>query len=315
VELIVLTRSRQIRRALHFGTTTVVLLATAVISVAAGAFWLGNQFHAQLQPQFGADVPRADLYVAVMREELEKESGSVKAALGVAHRDLDALALQLSELQARAIRIDALGVRLAESAGLDIDEFSFGKPPARGGAQPRDGGERNQIPDFVAALEELSRTLESRTQELEVLETSLLSERLARQTFPAGIPLVSGWISSRFGSRNDPITGARSFHYGVDFAGKRGSAVTAVAAGIVAFSGRRKGLGWVVEIGHGSGYATRYAHNLKNKVKVGQRIEKGQLVATLGSSGRSTGNHVHFEVLKNGKRLDPMKFIRAAKLP
>jgi murein DD-endopeptidase MepM/ murein hydrolase activator NlpD len=113
-----------------------------------------------------------------------------------------------------------------------------------------------------------------------------------------------------FGSRSDPMTGQRSRHFGVDFAGKRGSPIRAVAAGIVVFSGTRTGLGRVVEVDHGNGYMTRYAHNLKNLVTVGQRVAKAEHVALLGSSGRSTGNHVHFEILHNGKPLDPMPFIR-----
>jgi len=309
MELIVLTQRRRSQRALHFGTITLVLLIVAVLGIAVGSFWLGQQY----QELVAVDDPRPELYAAAMREEISHQRSTIDGALSGARRDLDALALQLSELQARAIRIDALGLRLAELAGLDVDEFSFGKPPARGGAEPSGEGAPNQVVDFVSALEELGRTLESRTQELAVLEASLLSGRLEKQTHLSGVPALSGWISSMFGRRNDPMTGVRGFHYGVDFAGKRGSAITAVAAGIVAFTGTRTSLGRVVEIDHGNGYRTRYAHNLRNLVKLGQRVDKGQIVAKLGSSGRSTGNHVHFEVLKNGKHLNPITFIRAAR--
>jgi len=307
MELIVLTRRRRIQRASHFGTPTLLLLLLAVIGLAGGAFWLGHQYR-------GLGViadPRPDLYAAALREEIQHQRSAVDGALANARHNLDALALQLSELQARAIRIDALGLRLAEVAGLDTGEFSFGKPPARGGAEPLADGPPNRAVDVVSALEELARTLESRTQELEALEASLLSGRLENQTQLTGLPTLTGWMSSVFGTRNDPLTGARSFHYGVDFAGKRGSPITAVAAGVVAFAGIRSGLGHTVEIDHGNGFRTRYGHNLKNLVKLGQRVDKGQTIAKLGSSGRSTGNHVHLEVLKNGKRLNPMNFIRA----
>ena len=309
MELIVLTRRHRSQRALHFGTLTVVSLCVVVLAIAAGSFWVGHHY----QTLVAVDDPRPVLYAAALREEIRQQRLTVNGALGGARRDLDALALQLSELQARAMRIDALGLRLAELAGLDAEEFSFGKPPARGGVELPSDAEPNHSGDIIGALKELARTLESRTQELEALEASLLSGHAKEQTALTGRPSLSGWISSVFGPRNDPITGARSFHVGVDMAGKRGSPIVAAAAGIVAFVGTRTGLGLLVEIDHGKGYRTRYAHNLQNEVKIGQRVDKGERIATLGSSGRATGNHLHFEVIKNGKHLDPMTFIRAAK--
>ncbi len=309
MELIVLTRRRRIQRAVHVGGPLVALGAVAGVGLLAGAVWLGFKLH---EPLMTAD-PRPDLYAAAMRREVDEQKSRVDTALGEARHDLDALALRLSELQARAIRLDALGGRLVALGGLDQAEFSFGAAPPRGGPAPSGPGEPNRVPDFVAALEELERILELRGQELAALESSLLSGRLADATRPEGRPLLGGWISSTFGFRSDPLTGERSMHYGIDFAGKRGSPVRAVAAGIVVFSAARAGLGRVVEIDHGNGYLTRYAHNLKNLVKVGQRVDKGEAIAQLGSSGRSTGNHVHFEVLHEGRPLDPMPFIRAAR--
>lgn len=309
MELIVLTRRRRIQRAMHLGPVVVALLAGVGLALCAGAFWVGLT----LEVRPALPDPRADLHAAAMHKELAGQKMRVDDAVASARRDLDALALRLSELQARAIRIDALGERLVEMSGMDPDEFSFGEPPPRGGQAPAGDPEPNQVPDFVAALEGLASVLDMRVQELAALETSLVSGRLAQATTLAGSPLPGGWISSRFGARNDPITGQRSRHYGVDFAGKRGSPIRAVAAGIVIFSGTRSGLGRVVDIDHGNGYVTRYAHNLKNLVAMGQRVDKGEYVALLGSSGRATGTHVHFEVLHNGKPLDPMPFIRAGR--
>lgn len=306
MELIVLTRQRRIQRAVHLGPTVSGLLAVSVLALLAGAFWLGHSYEqGPLVPD-----PRPDLHAAAMGKELASQKALVDDAVSSARRDLDALALRLSELQARAIRLDALGVRLVEMGGLDAAEFSFGNPPPRGGQAPAGQSEPNQVPDFIASLEGLSQVLDLRVQELAVLETSLVSGRLAHATTLAGSPLSGGWISSIFGVRSDPITGQRSRHLGVDFAGKRGSPIRAVAAGIVVFAGTRTGLGRVVEVDHGNGYVTRYAHNLKNLVTVGQRVDKAERLALVGSSGRSTGNHVHFEVLHNGKPLDPMPFIR-----
>lgn len=310
MEVIVLTQRHRGRRALHLGTPTLFLLVLCVVGLAAGSFWFGARYDGLVS----VEDPLPALYAAAMREELLQQQSSVNDALEDSQRDLDALALQLSELQARAIRIDALGMRLADVAGLDIEEFSFGKPPPRGGMAPSEESGTNNVVDFVHELGQLGRTLQSRVQELEALEASLLTGRTQLKTLLSGVPSLSGWISSTFGPRNDPVNGVRSFHYGVDFAGKRGSDIRAAAAGIVAFAGTRNGLGRVVTLDHGNGFRTRYAHNLKNLVQLGERVDKGQAIAKLGSSGRSTGNHVHFEVLKNGKHLNPMKFIQAGNL-
>jgi len=309
VELIVLSRRRRVQRAMHLGAPVVSLLGLAVLSLLAGAFWLGTRVSG---PVAAAD-PRPDLYAAAMRQQLAGYESRVENAVDAARQDLDALALRLSDLQARAIRLDALGGRLVELAGLDQAEFSFGEAPPRGGAAPTGAEDPNTVPDFIESLVLLDEMLELRTQELTALEGNLLSGRLAAVATPAGAPVLSGWISSAFGRRSDPLTGERSKHMGVDFAGKRGTPIHSVAAGIVLFSGTRSGLGRVIELDHGKGYVTRYAHNLKNLVKAGERVAKGQQIATMGSSGRSTGNHVHFEVLRDGKPLDPMSYIRAVR--
>jgi murein DD-endopeptidase MepM/ murein hydrolase activator NlpD len=130
---------------------------------------------------------------------------------------------------------------------------------------------------------------------------------------PAGRPITSGWLSSYFGIRTDPFTGKKERHKGLDFAGKLGSDVVAVASGVVTWAGRRYGYGNLVEINHGNGYSTRYGHNDKITVKVGDAVKKGQIIAKMGSTGRSTGPHVHFEVLHKGKQVDPMSYIKTAR--
>ena len=137
----------------------------------------------------------------------------------------------------------------------------------------------------------------------------LMDKSVQNKTLPEGEPVASGWISSLFGWRTDPINGKREFHEGIDFASKADTRVVAVASGIVTWSGRRAGYGNLVEISHGNGYVTRYAHNRKNLVAVGDKVDKGQPVAIMGSTGRSTGTHVHFEVVRNGKPVDPKKYI------
>lgn len=307
MELIVLSRRRRIQRALHLGPRTVTLLAVLVLVGFVGVYRLGQ--HGVVEVAVARSDPRPHLMVAALQEMLAEQRAEVDEARTSAERDLDALAQQLSELQARAIRIDALGGRLVDMVGLDPDEFSFGEIPGRGGPAPDDAGVQTRAPDIVGALAALSAVLTHRAQELEVLERSIIDARTAQQMHPQGRPVSIGWTSSRFGWRQDPVTGRKSFHEGVDFAGKPGSPVFAVASGIVVYSGRRQGFGKVVEIDHGHGYKTRYAHNKKNLAQRGTRVAKGQRIALMGSSGRTTGTHLHFEVLRDDKPLNPMDFI------
>jgi murein DD-endopeptidase MepM/ murein hydrolase activator NlpD len=148
-----------------------------------------------------------------------------------------------------------------------------------------------------------------RDSQLSALENVILARELKEQTHPAGRPVAAGFISSYFGERTDPFSGEEGYHKGVDFAGSAGENVVAVAAGVVTWSGQRAGYGNLVEINHGDGYVTRYAHNEKTLVNVGETVKRGDPVALMGSTGRSTGPHVHFEVLRNGRQVDPLTFV------
>jgi len=145
------------------------------------------------------------------------------------------------------------------------------------------------------------------------VDSLLAKHRLEAEIMPSGWPIDGGWVSSHYGKRSDPLNGKRSVHHGVDIAAKRYTPIHTVAAGIVSYSGRRTGYGRVVEITHGNGYTTIYAHNQNNKVKVGERVKKGQTIALVGSSGRATGPHLHFEVKSNGTRINPSQFLRASR--
>ena len=158
-------------------------------------------------------------------------------------------------------------------------------------------------------LNRLADDIEDREQQLGVLEALLVDRKIQNDVFLAGRPVLKGWMSSRFGMRNDPITGRRAWHNGVDFAGKDGADVVTVAAGVVVYAGPRNGYGRMVEVNHGSGFSTRYGHHKDLLVKVGDIVNKGQVVGLMGSSGRSTGPHVHFEVFKNGRVVDPSSYI------
>ena len=251
-----------------------------------------------------------DLTLAV-QSELDSQRLVLSEVTLKAEENLNALALRLGKLQAHVIRLDALGQRLTNMAKLDKGEFDFDSPPAQGGPEVHKGSPL-QVPDFVSALNDLSLQLDDRSKQLGVLETLIMNRNLQAEVMPTGRPVSRGWLSSYFGLRTDPFSGRRVHHSGVDFAGKLGSDVVSVAAGVVQFSGKRSGYGNLVEVNHGNGYVTRYGHNLKNMVSVGQTIKKGEVIAKMGTTGRSTGPHVHFEVMVNDRAVDPKKYIHAA---
>lgn len=238
--------------------------------------------------------------VEVQAEELEKTRVYTE-------EQINALRVRLAELQARLTRLDALGERLVDVASLDEGEFDFSVRPPLGG--PEVDAVDYTPPDFIYVLDELASQIDDREQQLKVLDSLLGDRKIQSETFVAGRPIQRGWMSSRYGYRNDPFTGNLAWHDGVDFAGPDGSDISAVAAGVVTWASQRYGYGQLVEINHGNGYITRYAHCKEILVEVGDVVKKSDVIALMGSTGRSTGPHVHFEVLQNGKSVDPAKYI------
>jgi murein DD-endopeptidase MepM/ murein hydrolase activator NlpD len=240
--------------------------------------------------------------------ELLRQKAQIEDTKRVLQEKVNALAMRVGQMNANVIRLDALGKRLTRMANLDDGEFDFGHPPAIGGDAAADG-QPAQVPNLTAMVDDLQNQLSSREQQLGVLENLILTRELNKQVYPEGRPVQEGFISSYFGERADPFTGYSAVHKGLDFAGAEGSKVSAVAAGLVTYAGERAGFGEMVEINHGNGLATRYCHNEKLLVKQGDMVRKGQDVALMGSTGHSTGPHLHFEVLKNGAQVDPLRFI------
>ena len=255
--------------------------------------------------------PHAPYAQAIVKSEISLQSARIDTAITTVHDDIDALSLRLGQMQAHMIRLDALGSRLAEMGNLDAQEFNFGSQPAQGGGFVSSVLESQDVPDFLASLEMLGREIDDRGPMLEALEALLMNEQLNEQVHPRGRPVLSGYMSSGYGYRTDPLNGKKAFHSGLDFAGASGSNVIAVAAGVVTDSRYRQGMGNMVEIYHGNRYSTRYAHNKKNLVQVGDAVRKGQKIADMGTSGRATGPHVHFEVLINGKTVNPIEYVQA----
>lgn len=243
---------------------------------------------------------------------LTEQEDQILEAQRDAENQLAALTLKVAELQARLVRLDALGERLTTIAKLDSGEFDFSQPPALGGPELTTQDEGYSAPSFQTAIDQLAGQIEDRQQQLETLEALLANRKIQRDLFIAGRPIKKGWMSSRYGRRTDPFSGRIAWHSGVDFAGKDGADIVAVAAGVVTWSGERYGYGHMVEVNHGNGYSTRYAHCKENLVKVGDIVKKGQIIALMGSTGRSTGPHVHFEVYKHGRAVDPATYIHRA---
>jgi murein DD-endopeptidase MepM/ murein hydrolase activator NlpD len=241
---------------------------------------------------------------------LAEQAQQVAAARRELQERVDALASRVGQMNAHVIRLDALGRRLTEMANLDKGEFDFDSEPAVGGPEGLIEGAVAVSPDLSAMLDNLTHQIKDRERQLSVLESLISTRNLSRQIVPGGRPVTQGWISSYFGHRADPFTGRNAFHRGLDFAGPSGAQVVAVASGVVTYSKDRFGYGKTVEINHGGGYVTRYAHNQRVLVAVGDTVQKGQAIALIGSTGRSTGPHLHFEVLKQGRAVDPMSFVR-----
>ena len=281
-------------------------------TVATVAFAAGYWFSAR-------SVTDVSLDAAVeMTAQLEAERDGIASIRQQTEDKLDALAIRIGQMNARVIRLDALGRRLTEMADIDGDEFNFNADPAMGGPEEPavNAGEvtstGSAVPEVITAMADLGTRLNAHEAQLSVLESVLMGQNLSDRVHPQGRPVESGYLSSYFGRRTDPFTGKQAMHRGVDFAGNAGDSIIAVADGVVTWSAPRYGYGEMIEINHGNGYSTRYAHNAENLVKVGDEVRKGQTVALMGDTGRATGPNLHFEVLHRGLRVNPVKFIQQA---
>lgn len=221
---------------------------------------------------------------------------------------LEALTRRLATMQAQLLRLEAVGERIVSVAELDDSEFDFSETVAVGGPES-DYGIDYTVPQFMDAIQHLEEQLDDRQQQLENLEDLLVGRQTQSNLEITGRPVDRGWISSRFGRRTDPFTGRLSYHQGVDFSAERGTDIKATAAGVVTWSAQKQGYGLLVEVTHANGFQTRYGHADQLLVEVGEIVRKGQTIALVGSSGRSTGPHVHFEVYKNGRVVDPASYI------
>ena len=283
------------------------LAAVAVAAIVMGVGFLGGSWYSSMT---GSGVSTNEL--GELNDQLVEQRQTIDAIRQGNEDTLDALAIRIAQMNARMIRLDAVGRRLTEMADIEDGEFNFDSEPALGGPEePMMTGSNVAVPDLIDQMQSLNYQLDNREAQLWALEGVLMNQDLNERVYPQGRPVGSGWISSYFGKRTDPFTGKPANHTGIDFAGKLGAEIIAVADGVVTWSADRYGYGVMVEINHGNGYSTRYAHNSENLVAVGDEVKKGQAVALMGDSGRATGPNLHFEVLKNGRRVNPVNFIRA----
>jgi len=247
--------------------------------------------------------------VAELRSLILLQQAEIARVREASLSNLDALTLRLGRMQAQMLRLDALGARLVSQADLDAAEFDFSIAPPVGGPGTELTMASATLPDFLQLLEELNLTAADRAAKLTSLERLLMNRKLQERIVPSGNAVKKGLVTSNYGKRIDPFSGKQEQHQGIDIAGKEGAAVMAVADGIVTWSGSRSGYGNLVEVNHGKGYMTRYGHNKENLVREGDTVSKGQVIALMGSTGRSTGPHVHIEVLRDDSFVNPAKYL------
>jgi murein DD-endopeptidase MepM/ murein hydrolase activator NlpD len=277
------------------------LLLLSLISISSYSFanWLNaSQKSSPLVPVTSTSLNSNTAFSPTEESITAEQDGSVS----------DFYARQLGGLQAETIRLRMFSERLAEIAGFDSATFSLDEHPGQGGIDQDGSPLSSEALD--RGIQQLSDELRSQQDALTALEEYLLTADTIEASIPTGKPVEDGWVSSFYGYRIDPFNAKKTFHKGLDIAGKSGSDVMAVADGIVTWVGERGGYGGLVEVDHGNGYVTRYAHNKTIKVKKGDRVAKGETLALMGSTGRSTGPHVHFEVLRDGQHVNPYNFIK-----
>ncbi|MDG1749526.1 MAG: M23 family metallopeptidase [Porticoccaceae bacterium] len=254
-----------------------------------------------------------DNSIAEMQHQIVVQKEEITSGRDQAQNSLAAMTVKLAKLRSRLVRLDALGEQLTEIADLNDGEFDFSSTPGLGGpiSSPLARiAEQVEVQDKVSVMfAKLDNSITLRESQLQILKEMLSDDRSKQEQLVSGRPVKKGWMSSEYGMRIDPFHGQKQWHAGVDFAGREGDDIVAVASGVVTWSGKRSGYGLMVEVNHSDDLVTRYGHNSENIAEVGSVVKKGDVIARMGSSGRSTGPHVHFEVFRNGRTVDPASYI------
>lgn len=315
---------KPVKKSIAFNSLPVIALGTLLFTWVGGSSYLiGYELAKKNQPSVDthsaakmatlakpADAKDNRLENSVQfktwKKNLTEQNHKLQLAIKNKQQYLSKITQQVAELQSRQTRIEALAATLSKDANLE-DVFDFSRPPAVGG--PDDLGssiEATALPEQLAKLDaDINRSADQLNR-----FANYFSKQKHPQYFVKTPPIEKGWLSSNYGMRRDPFSGRHTMHSGLDFAGKSGSSILAVADGTISFAGQRAGYGNVIEITHSQGFVTRYAHCKKLMAKVGSKVKAEQVIATMGSTGRSTGPHVHFEVLKNDKQVNPNEYLR-----
>lgn len=295
-----LARARSVTLAARHLVASVLLALLAMLAGAAGMYWLTLRYAVEMPlPAF------QKLVLAAQEAEAERSRAFVQ-------QNLDAMAVKLGEMQAQLTRLDALGERLTSVAG--VRDIKFSAVPGLGGATTTTMPPQNlSLGEFNDKLVTLSRQLENRNDMLSVLEAQLFEQALRKKMLPTMMPVSAPYNASAFGRRIDPFTGQMAMHEGIDFLAELGSDVGAAAAGVVQYAGMHPQYGYMIDIDHGNDLVTRYAHLSKLFVKEGDVVQRGRRIALSGSTGRSTGPHLHFEVRFRGVAQNPAKFLQVTK--
>ncbi|MDE2365370.1 MAG: M23 family metallopeptidase [Betaproteobacteria bacterium] len=290
-------------------TKTLTLTSTHLVLV-GGAFFLATILLAMglnyLSLRYADKIdspPLRSLILSVQQEEHQKTQSYLRDSL-------NAMAVRMGQMQAQLLRLDSVGSRLAELAGMKPQEFLFNQNPGQGGMVSTLPSQDMSFIELSSKIEELSRVLEDRSDKLGALDSMLMQDRLKKKMLPSVMPVDAKWYSSGFGMRIDPFSGRSAFHEGVDFMAAKGTPIVAAAGGVVVYSDYHPEYGNMVDVDHGNDFVSRYAHASRRLVKVGQVVVRGQKIAEVGSTGRSTGPHLHFEVRHKGLPQNPSRFLK-----
>ena len=293
-----LARARSVHMSLAHLVGTALLALLLILGATAMLYWLTLRYAAEVRLPV-----LQELVAAAQQAEAERERVFVQ-------QNLNSMAIKLGEMQAQLTRMDALGERLSALAGIRPQEFRIGEAPGLGGAAPTQLPPQNlSLGDFSDKLLVLARQVESRNDMLGVLEAQLFEQAVKKKMIPTMMPVKGPYNSSSFGRRIDPFTGQWAMHDGIDFIAEHGAPIVAAAAGVVIFAGFHPQYGYAVDIDHGNDLVTRYAHTSKLFVREGDLVQRGRKIAEVGSTGRSTGPHLHFEVRFRGAAQNPTKFL------
>lgn len=273
-------------------------MAVTLVALAAGLHYVTLRFAADRNLPY-----LQSLLLSAQQQQHEKSQSYLR-------ENLNAMAVRLGQMQAQLLRLDTLGERLAKLAGFKPQDLAFGELPGRGGAVSTLPSQDLSLGDFTRQLDSLTRQVDDRSDKLGILESLFTLDSAKKKLIPTMLPVEGGWYSSNYGWRIDPFSGQRAFHEGIDVMAEVGTTIRAAAGGVVIYSDLHSQYGNMIEIDHGNNLITRYAHASKRLVKVGDVVLRGGKIAEVGSTGRATGTHLHFEVRQRGAPVNPAQFLR-----